>query len=88
MISKQTITKLAVGSVSAVAVVLGLSATNGSNETPISIPADVAQKDQTVNFACANSSDIFVQEESDVLASEYQKTQPADCLFVSCGGVL
>lgn len=82
---KEVITKVAVGGVGALAAVVGVTTVTQALETTATPVVVTQDKEQVV--ACENS-DVFTQDESGVLAAEYQKTAGADCFFVSCGGVI
>ncbi len=82
---KEVIAKVAVGGVSALAAVVGVTGVTQALETTLAPVVVTQDKEQVV--ACGNS-DVFNQDDSSVLAAEYQKNGGADCLFVGCGGVI
>ena len=71
--------------------VFGFTSIINSVEAPAPVSASGSGSDSSEASAtavCANSSDTFAQDDSQVLASEYAKGGTAECLFVGCGGII
>ena len=76
--------------VGVLAITLGVSVAIPQKAQPVSVSVTEIEKDQTSNSICANTntSDVFSQDESQVIASYYGGAPVANCMFVGCGGVI
>lgn len=86
----QKIISWTAASVGIVAVALGVSAAIPQKAQPVSVSVSEIEKDQDSSPICANTnaSDVFSQDESQVLAAHYSGAPVANCMFVGCGGVI
>ena len=73
-----------------IASVLGISTFVDQNQASSPASASTSNTDASKENSalCANTSDAFAQDESQVLASEYANSGTAECLFVGCGGII
>lgn len=69
---------------------LGVSFVTTPAEAPVSIISSntVLTSEENKTTVCSSSSDLFNNDESSVLATEYAKSDTAECLFVGCGGII
>jgi hypothetical protein len=70
------------------AIAIGVSAAVPARSAqPAATPTSIVQSNESQPMVCANTIDMFAQDESSLLASEYSQVGTADCMFVGCGGV-
>jgi hypothetical protein len=84
--------------VGVIAIAFGVSAAIPTKTEPMSksvsvigsenVQENVQGKTQSVEGICANTPDLFNQDESLVLAGHYFGSPDAGCMFVGCGGVI